>query len=490
MRMRFILAFSAHVVFFVGIAMAIPLAISIAMGEADAAPIAWAMAFSCGLSGLVWLTIRVPKEDLTRREGMMIATLAWLLAGIFGALPYFFAGIFGPMGAENFLNCLFESLSGFTTTGSSVLGATVPIESLGKGILFWRSLTHWLGGMGIIVLAIAILPLLGVGGMELFRAEAAGHLQEKLRPRIRETALTLWVIYVIITAVSTVLLLTGGMDLFDALCHSFAAIASGGFSTHDASIAAFHSRFIEIVLMGVMFAGTVNFSLHYIAWTKRPIAYLRDEQFRYYAAFLVGGIIFVSASLYFAGTYASPGGALRYGSFQAVSIMTTTGFSTADYNGWPAAPQLALLLFMIMGGCAGSTAGALKTMRVVLLFKYAYREIVRLVHPKVFAAVKMDGRVVHKNILESVAAFFVFYMLTFIAAVLIVASSGMRLDESLYGVAATMGGVGPAIGSIGSMGNYFAVPVVAKVVFMACMLIGRLEIFTVFVLLAPIFWRK
>ena len=457
---------------------------------ADAVPIAIAMGFTIIPSGIVSLALRVPKDDLSRWEGMLITTLIWLLAGLFGALPFLIAETFGPINFENFINCFFESASGFTTTGASVMGATVKIESVGRGLLLWRSLIQWLGGMGIIVIAVALLPLLGVGGMQLFRAEASGHLHEKLRPRIRETAMALWGIYIAISLLETILLMGGGMSLYEALCHTFTTMATGGFSTRDASIAAFGSTYIDIIIMIFMFLGASSFSLHYIAWTRDIRAYFRDSQFRYYFAFTIAGILIITITLYVTGTYKTITDALKFGSFQSISIMTTTGYATADFDKWPFGIKLLLLLFMFMRGSAGSTTSAIKTIRVVLLCKYAYREIVRIIHPKVFAAVKLGGRVIHKNALESISAFFIFYILIFIVSSLIVATEGLAPLDAMSAVAATLGNVGPGFGAVGPTGNYFALPILSKCVLIACMIVGRLELFTVLVILTPGFWKK
>jgi trk system potassium uptake protein TrkH len=488
--MRFVLAITAHVSLFMGFMMLLPLGFALSYGESDALPIGISMGLTIVLSGIATLAFRAPREDISHREGMLITTLIWVLAGFFGALPFFLAKTFGPLGFETFINCLFESVSGFTTTGSSVLGATVPIESVGKGLLMWRSLTQWLGGMGIIVIAVAILPMLGLGGMQLFRAEASGHLHEKLRPRIRETAMALWGVYVVVSLIEMIMLKGGGMSLFDAICHTFTTISTGGFSTKDASIAFFRSTYIDTVIIVFMFIGATSFSLHFKAWTKGVGAYLRDPQFGYFTAFFVAGSAFVVLCLYGSGTYASLAEAVKYGFFQAASLMTCTGFATADYNNWPAAAQLALLIFMLMGGCAGSTAGAIKTIKIVLLFKYAKREIMRLIHPSVFAAVKFGGKVIQKNILESVLAFFVFYLFIFVLATILLALGGMNMDEAAFSTASAMGNVGPGIGATGAIGNYYAIPLFSKCVLIACMIVGRLEIFTVLVILTPGFWKK
>ncbi len=491
MRMRLVISISAHVSLFIGLAMLLPLAFALYHKEPDALPIAISMGCTIVSAGIVSLIFHMPKDDLTRREGMMIVTMIWVLAGLFGALPYFFAKTFGPLSFESFINCFFESVSGFTTTGASVMGATVPIESLGKGLLLWRSLTQWLGGMGIIALAIVILPVLGIAGMQLFKAEAAGYLQEKIRPRIRETAMLLWMLYIVLSVLEIVLLMLGKMSLYDAICHTFTTLSTGGFSTRDASIAAFNSLYIEVVVQVFMFLGATSFALHFMAWTsKGPRCYLRDSQFKFFFMVLIGTILFVSWRLFSTGAYGTPGAALRNGSFQVVSLMTATGYTTANYNVWPFGPQLMLLICMLVGGCAGSTAGGIKHMRVLLMLKYAYREIERLLHTRIFAAVKMGGKVIHRNILESVMAFFFYYIAFFFIASLALSTFGMTLEESFYSVASSLGGVGPAIGRAGSMGNYFFMPLAAKGVLIACMIVGRLEIFTVFVLFTPGFWKK
>jgi len=490
MRFNLILAVLARLNFFVALAMIAPVFFAWQDGGRDLIPIATAMAIALGVSGLLSLIFKSPKDDLTHREGMMIVSLGWASAGLVGALPFFLSEIFGPMNFENLINSYFESISGFTTTGASVLGATVTIESLGKGILFWRSLTHWLGGMGIIVLAVAILPLLGVGGMQLFRAEAPGPTKEKLRPRIRETAATLWLVYVILSAVETVLLMIAGMSLFDALCSTFGTMATGGFSTRNASIGAYGSISIDIIVIIFMFLAGANFSLHYLALSGKLKAYWKNSEFRYYFAIVLVGIVIMSFTLFVSGTYTNVADAIRYGSFQTVSIITTTGFATADFELWPIVLQLMLLTFMFIGGCAGSTGGSIKIVRIVMLFKYAYREIFRLVHPRAFAAIKLGGKVVHKDILESIAGFFILYMGIFVVASLAIAAMGMDLITSLSSVAATLGNIGPGLGIVGPTEQYFSIPLAGKALLIFCMILGRLEVYTVLILLVPEFWKK
>ncbi len=490
MRFGLILAVLARLNLFVGLAMLAPIIFAWQDAHRDLVPISIAMGITLAISGGVSLFFRSSKGDISHREGMMIVALGWATAGFFGALPFFIAKIFGPMNVENLINSYFESISGFTTTGASVLGATVSIESLSRGILFWRSLTHWLGGMGIIVLAVAILPYLGVGGMQLFHAEAPGPTKEKLRPRIRETAATLWLVYVMLSAVETFLLMLAGMSLFDALCHTFGTMATGGFSTRNASVGAFHSGTIDLIIIVFMFLAGANFSLHYLALTGKLKTYWRNSEFRYYFGIVIAAVFALSAVLYLSGTYTSIIDSIRYGAFQSISIMTTTGFATADFELWPIVLQLMLLTFMFIGGCAGSTGGSIKIVRIVLLFKYAYRELFRLVHPRAFASVKFGGKVVHKDILESIGGFFVLYMCIFVISSIIIAGMGMDLITSLSSVAATLGNIGPGLGIVGPTEHYFAIPLLGKVLLIFCMILGRLEIYTVLILLVPEFWKK
>ncbi len=490
MKMSYLLAVLARLNIFIGLAMFPSLFFAWRDGGRDMLSILQAIVITLTISALLALAFKTPKKDITHREGMFIVTFGWLSAGIFGALPFFFAEMLGPMNLHNFINCLFESISGFTTTGASVLGATVQIESIGKGLLFWRSLTHWLGGMGIIVLAVAILPLLGVGGMQLFHAESPGPTKEKLFPRIRETAATLWGIYVLLSVVEAILLMGAGMTFFDSLCHTFGTMATGGFSTMNASIGAYHSKAIDIIIITFMFLAGANFSLHYLAITGRIQSYWKNSEFRYYFAITVGSILLVSGILYTSGTYESVLSALRYGSFQTVSIMTTTGYATADFELWPIVLQFLLLIFMFIGGCAGSTGGSIKIVRIVLLFKYAYRELFRLIHPRAFAAVKLGGKVIHKDVLESVGGFFILFMGIFVAGSIVMTAMGLDIITAISSVAATLGNIGPGLGSVGPAENYYHIPSLGKLVLSFLMILGRLEIYTVIVLFAPEFWKR
>ncbi|SFM63344.1 TrkH family potassium uptake protein [Thermodesulforhabdus norvegica] len=418
---------------------------------------------------------------LGHREGMAIVTLGWIGAGILGALPFYFSRTLG-----SFVDCFFESVSGFTTTGASVL---TDIESVAPGILFWRSLTHWLGGMGIIVFSLAILPFLGAGGMQLYKAEVPSPVPDKLRPRIRDTALLLWKVYLLFTVLETVLLMFGGMNLFDALCHTFGTLATGGFSTKNASIAHFRSAYVDAVIIFFMFVAGVNFSLHYQLLIGKPGRMFRDPEFRFFSALVLSFVVFTTLAVH-GNVYSNLTEALRYSLFQVISIITTTGYATADYEAWPFLPQAILFISMFIGACAGSTGGGMKCMRVMLLLKHAYRELFRLIHPHGVSRIKLQGQQVSQDVLNSVLGFFVLYMLLYCLGVLLVAATGVDILTSFASVAATIGNIGPGLGTVGPTENYFHMPYFAKGVLTFCMILGRLEIFTVIVLFVPEFWRK
>ncbi len=490
MRLGLILSALGRITSFVGVALLAPMFLAWYEGGLDLYPFAAAVIVTLTFSIALIAAFPSHEGDITHKEGILIVAVCWLVVSTFGALPYFFAKVLGPMNYANFVNSLFESVSGFTTTGATIFGTNTLIEDLSRPILLWRSITHWLGGMGIIVLVVAILPVLGVAGMQLFKSEASGPTKEKLRPRIRETATMLWSVYTALTLLEIVSLLLAGMPLFDSVCHAFGTLATGGFSTKNISVEAFHSSKIDIIITIFMFISAANFSLHYLCFTKGPKAYWKNSEFKYYAAITLAGILAVTFVLYFSGTYQSIFSAARYGSFQLVSVMSTTGFTTADFEKWPSAAQMVLLCFMFIGGSVGSTAGAIKIVRVVLVVKYAYRELFRIVHPHSFAAVKLGGKVVSKDILESVAGFTLLYVVIAAAASVIISAFGLDIITSISSVAATLGCVGPGLGDVGPMDNYFSLPLTVKWVHIACMLLGRLELFTLLVLITPHFWKR
>jgi trk system potassium uptake protein TrkH len=482
MRFRQILRLIGILNVFLGIFMLAPLLVSFIYSDGSFSPILYSFVITSG--GGLFLFLVTRKGDytaLSQREGMAVVTFAWLSAGFFGALPFLFSGSIGSL-----TDAFFESLSGFTTTGASILNS---IESLPQGVLFWRGLTQWLGGMGIIVFSIAILPFLGVGGMQLYKAEIPSPIVDKLQPRISETAKTLWKVYLLITLIEIGLLFAGGMSLFDAICHTFCTMPTGGFSTHGASIAYFDSAYFEGVITVFMLLAGVNFALHFKFLKGDFRIFGRDPECRIFLFILAALVLVVTANTHGA-VYQSIAGAFRRAAFQVTSIITTTGFVTADYETWPALSQIILFLCMFIGAMAGSTGGAIKIMRIVLLAKYGFREIFRLVHPHAVKSIKLGGRPVPEEVLNSIGGFFILYLGLYVVAVLIMSFFGLDVMTSLGSVAATIGNVGPGFGLVGPIKNYFSVPDVGKWVLAFCMLLGRLEIYTVIIMLAPAYWRK
>ena len=415
------------------------------------------------------------------REGFAIVTFGWTFFALFGALPFVFSGAI-----PSYLNAFFETMSGFTTTGSTIL---TDIEAMPPSLLLWRSLTQWLGGMGIIVLSLAILPMLGVGGMQLFKAEVPGPTTDRLKPRIQDTAKLLWGVYVLLTCVEILLLMAGGMSFFDGLNHAFTTMATGGFSTRNASVAAYNSAYIDWVITIFMFLAGVNFSLHYLALRGKIGDFIRNEEFLFYSSLVIVGTALITM-LNIGGTYPGFLDNLRYSAFQVVSIITTTGFGTADYELWPVLCQYLLVFFMFIGGCAGSTGGGMKVARILLLFKHAQVQVYRLIHPRAVRLVKLGDRPVDKDVMQSILGFFALYLGVFVAASFVMAATGMDLDSAGGSVIATLSNIGPGLGSVGPVDNFAHVPATGKLVLAFCMLLGRLELFTVLVLVFPSFWRK
>lgn len=466
----------------VGLTMLFPISYGLTHDDGSALPLTMAMGVTL-LSGAMLLLLFHKKEPrvMSHRDGMVVVALGWLAAGFFGALPFYFGDVFSTCA-----DAMFESVSGFTTTGASVL---TNIEAVPKGLLLWRSLTHWLGGMGIIVLSLAILPFLGVGGMQLYKAEVPGPVPDKLKPRIKDTALLLWQVYLFFTVLQVILLMFGGMDFFDSVCHTFGTMATGGFSTKNASIGHYHSAYIDWVIIIFMFIAGANFSLHYRLLRGKPITLFRDPEFKFYTFVVVAFTLFTAVSIYGL-NYDSIGESIRQSAFQVVSICTTTGYATADYELWPALPQALLLLLMFIGGCAGSTGGGMKCMRVLLLIKHSYHELIRLVHPRAIKHIKLGGQIVKPEVISGVWGFFVLYLGLFILSSLMMAALGQDVLTAFASVAACIGNIGPGLGTVGPAENYAHIPILGKWVLTFCMLLGRLEIYTVIILFVPEFWRK
>ncbi len=461
--------------------MTLAVGVALISGTPDAGDLALTSGVTMAAGLGLWLPLRIHTAELGARDGFVIVSLGWIVASLFGCLPFVLSG-----SIPAWTDAYFETMSGFTTTGASIL---TDIEALPAGLLFWRSLTQWIGGLGIILLSVAILPLLGVGGMQLFQAEVPGVTVEKLTPRIGQTARILWLVYVLMTAVQAVLLTTGGMSVFDAVCHSFSTVSTGGFSTKNASIAAFASPYVETVILVFMFLAGASFTLHYKALRGKVGAYLRDNEFVFYCGMLMVVIPLVYAGIPQTGS----NGVLqdvRAAAFQVVSIVTTTGFATADYERWAVAAQIILLVMMLTGACAGSTAGGIKLVRITLLLKTGWNQMKLLVHPRAVFPVRHNGRSVETEIIVDVMAFFVLFMTVFVLATIVLAALGLDFLTAVGAVAASLGNIGPGLGSVGPVDNYAHLSVGAKWVLSFCMLVGRLELFTVLILFTPAFWKR
>ena len=438
-------------------------------------------AFFTILLGTVMILAKHEHGHIGIREGFAIVGGGWLFAALLGALPYTLSGVL-----PNYVDAIFETVSGLTTTGASVI---TDLEAVPNGILLWRSLTHWLGGMGIIVLFIAFLPEIGAGAIHLFRAEVPGPTADRVVPRLRDTAITLWGIYTVLTVVQVSMLLLAGMSLFDSINHTFATMATGGFSTKNASVLHYDSLAIELIIVLFMTIAGGNFGLYFLAWKRGIRTLFHDLEFKAYLLIMGLATVFITANLVLAAGQ-PVGQALRDSLFASSSIMTTTGFVTADFDTWPAFSKFILFLLMFIGGCAGSTAGAIKVIRFLLLGKQSWTELKRILHPKMVFTVKIDGKPVSPNLLQVTGQFFYIYILTFVFAVLLVtAASGMEAWDAMSAVAATLGNVGPGYGVVGPTCNYSSLSSFVKIVLSACMMLGRLELFTLLVFLRPEFWR-
>jgi trk system potassium uptake protein TrkH len=463
---------------------AIGLCTGVAWGMEDSGAGLWGMALSAAIviaSGAVLMLLTRGPVNLSRKDGFAIVTFGWVAAALFGALPYILTGVItDPVAA------VFETMSGFTTTGASVL---TDLEALPRGLMFWRAMTHFFGGMGVLVLCVAILPFLGVGGMQIYRAEMPGPSKDRLTPRIATTAKLLWGVYVVMCLAEAVLLRVGGMGWYDAFCHTFATMATGGFSTRTASVAAFDSAYIEVVITVFMFLAGANFALNYRLLRGQPFAYFRDPEFRFYLGTWLVASLLITLNIH-GEHYASWCGAIRAAFFQSTSMMTTTGFITADFDVWPASSKVILILLMFVGGCAGSTGGGIKNIRILLLLKKTLKEIRLFMQPKAVLSIKLGGKPVPTGAVANMAAFFIVFMLIFAIGTLIMTLYTPDLQTALTSVIATLGNIGPGLGGVGALQNYAAIPSGGKAFLTLFMLLGRLELYTVLIVLLPSFWRR
>jgi trk system potassium uptake protein TrkH len=482
-RWKYILNVIGALLACIGLSMILPLGFSLYYQDQGFWALLEAMAVTVAVGLVLYGVFKGAHTGgaITHREGMAITTLGWFAVGVFGALPFLFAGTLPQL-----VDCIFESVSGFTTTGASVIR---DVEIVPKGLLFWRSLTHWLGGMGIVLLGLAILPFLGVGGMQLYKAEVPGPVVDKLRPRIKDTAMILWKVYMFFTVAETLLLLLGGMDLFDSLCHTFGTIATGGFSTKNASLGYYHSVYLQGVVTVFMLLGGINFALHFQLFRGRPLSLWCDSEFRFFMGVFLVICAIITLSLY-GRNYPSLGQSLQYASFQVASILTTTGYATADYKQWAPLPQCLLVLCMFIGGSVGSTGGSIKCMRIMVLSKHAYQELLRLIHPRIVTRLRLGTQAVPPEVLSGIWGFFMLYLGLLAVSTFLVAATGVDVITSFTAALACMGNVGPGLGAVGPADNYAAIPTFAKWVLILDMLLGRLEIYTVIILLVPRFYKK
>lgn len=436
------------------------------------------------LSGfLVWVPVRHLRRELRIRDGFIVVVLFWFVFGLIGSLPLYLAHSLDA----TFTDALFESISALTTTGATVFTG---LDDLPRSILYYRQQLQWLGGMGIIVLAVAVLPMLGIGGMQLYRAETPGPIKDnKLTPRITETAKALWYIYLSLTIACALAYWLAGMTPFDALGHSFSTVAIGGFSTHDASIGFFNSQLIEMIAGFFMLLSGINFALHFSSLRSQSLKpYLFDVEFRVYFIILASASMISVLYLHFTETFETWGDAVHHGIFQTISIGTTAGFTTSDYYNWPGFLPVMLLFISFVGGCAGSTGGGMKVIRFILLFKQGIREIFRLIHPSAQIPVKIGGKVMPENVSNAIWGFFALYIASFSIMMLILMASGLDQVTAFSALAACLNNLGPGLGDVGA--NYKDVNDFSKWILCFAMLLGRLEIFTLLVLLTPAFWRR
>ncbi|MBN2468773.1 MAG: TrkH family potassium uptake protein [Deltaproteobacteria bacterium] len=460
--------------------MTLPLMISVAYGEKETSSFAMGIAVTALFGLALYLPFFRRAQDINRRHAFCIVSFGWLSASVLGAIPFALSDSFAHP-----LDAFFETVSGFTTTGASVLTA---IDPLPKSILFWRSIIQWLGGMGIILLSIAILPFLGIGGMQLFRAEVPSPFLDKLKPRIAETAKILWQTYLLITALEVAFLWLGGMSIFDSFCHAFTTMATGGFSTKTESVGGF-GTYHRIVITIFMFLAGTNFALHYRFMKGDYGGYKRDKEFCFYL--LLSGIAIIAVWLvlmrHMDGSW---GRSLEESAFQVISIMTTTGFATVDFDQWPSFCRYLLFLLMFIGGCAGSTGGGIKCVRVLLLCKYIHQEFRKIIHPHAVFAVKLGNQTISPAILNGIVGLFILFIGIFVSASVAMCLLGLDIVTSISSVAATLGNIGPGLAAVGPTANYGHIPLVGKLILIFCMLAGRLEIYTVVILFFPEFWKK
>ncbi|MBP7652248.1 TrkH family potassium uptake protein [Candidatus Dependentiae bacterium] len=437
----------------------------------------------CLFSGIIMFRLNYNiAGKILLREAFFIVGFGWIIAGLFGSLPFMLSGVL-----PDFFDAFFETVSGFTTTGSSVIK---DVEIIGKGILFWRSFTHWLGGMGIIVLFVALFPFLGVGGRNLMNFESPGPVKSGIKPKTVDTARYLWYIYFGFTCIEIILLLICGMGLFDSLCHTFGTMATGGFSTLNKSVGGFNNKYIDVIITFFMIFAGMNFSLYYNLIHGNFKNFFKDTEFKAYMSIIIFSTLSMTAILYFNNYYPTILSSTRYAFFQVVSILTTTGYATADFNLWPSFCKILFLVLMFIGGCAGSTGGGMKVIRIVILLKFAWQQLFRTIYPNAVVTLKLEKQPFPKHTLFQILGFFVFAIIIFIIGSLFVSLYNFDIETSLSAVAATLWNIGPGLAKVGAIENFAFFPSPVKFVLSIFMIIGRLELFTILVFFSPAFWKK
>jgi len=479
---KLVLNILGFLVFITGIFMMLGIPFSIYFGDNDI-PALLIAGIGTSLTGFsFWFTTRKTNRlELGKREGYLIVTLGWLMMSLFGALPFVIHG-----SIPSYTNAFFETMSGFTTTGASILSN---IESMPHGLLFWRSFTQWIGGMGIIVLSLAILPLLGIGGMQLYAAEVPGITKDKFHPRVKETAKRLWVIYLAFTVAETILLMIAGMSFFDAINHSFTTMATGGFSTKNASTAYYTSPYIQYILIFFMFFAGMNFTIHYLAIHKNFTFFKSNDEFKVYLYFTIIVSVFITL-VHLPYVDFHPEEAFRQSLFHVVSLVTTTGFVSSDYENWAVYSRMIFFVLLFIGGSAGSTGGGIKIIRHLLLFKNGYLELKRLIHPRAVIPVRLNGKSITPEIISNVQAFFIIYILIFVFGSILLSLMGVDFVSSIGATATCIGNIGPGFGTVGPVANFNHLPDLAKWLLSFLMLLGRLELFTVLIIFTPYFWKR
>ena len=460
-----------------------PLLVDLIYSEGEYLSFVYSFALTV-LGGLIlWWPYKEIKKDFRLREGVLIVVCFWIVLSLFGTLPFL---ITDSISSLSFSEAFFESMSGLTTTGATVLSQ---LDELPKSILFYRQQLQWLGGVGIIVLAVAVLPLLGVGGMELYHAESSGIAKDRLTPKLRNTAIALWKIYLSLTVLCALGYFLSGMSIFDAVSHSFSTVAIGGFSTHDGSIGYFNSAAVETIAMFFMFLAGINFSLHFVAWNNRSLVdYIKDSEFKTYAMVLICSSIIVIIALSLNGQYDSANETLRHSLFQTISIATTTGFTSQNYSSWPAAIPVFLIMMSFIGACVGSTGGGIKVVRILVMFRLGMKEINKFIRPNAQVSVKLNKSSINEKALVSVLGFFSLYAISFFLILMLLMFAGLDQVTAYSATAATMNNLGPGLGDVAQ--NYGSVGEAAKWILSFSMLIGRLEVLTIIAIFHRAFWRQ